>query len=83
MASKPFRLSNTTMSYTKAVKLWQLLHERRRCLMCKTKYQILHKHPNQDRPLSDFLNVDYMVHLQTTHGIEPRDFIAMLYEVVE
>jgi len=56
---------------------WKAFSKMKKCFMCKKKFPngITQKRPNELFPYSSYCmyTPKFLVHLQTTHGLEPMD----------
>ena len=55
----------------------KLLSRNDRCFMCRTDMNMIDKQENPPTNLLDIFNATFLVHLKTTHGIDP-DMLGMI-----
>ena len=64
-------------------KLWLELTKKKECIYCSKRFEdgIVKKHPNKGKFILsafDWFTSEYLVHCQTTHGLEPDDITMFL-----
>ena len=66
-------------------KIFLKLAQRKKCLFCKTKMDIVEKRPKQARAVNayDIFTPDFLVHCQTTHGYPPEVLTMFFKQLIK